>query len=227
MNAVPSLNAIDAIARRRSVRRFLDKDVPEADIEALLNLAARAPSGTNIQPWHVHVVTGNAKARLSDAVLEAARDGKRCDEYAYMPETLKDIHLERRRKVGFDLYGLYGVERSDLAARKEAMLRNFTFFGAPVGLFFTMDRYLLAGSWLDSGMFMQNVMIAAQSIGLASCPQQAWCEYGGIVHQVLGIPEEKILLSGMAIGYEDCSADENRLRTERAPSDEFTTYHRD
>ncbi|TDY15605.1 nitroreductase [Paraburkholderia sp. BL6665CI2N2] len=226
MNAAPSFNAADAIARRRSVRRFLDTSVADADVEAILNLAARAPSGTNIQPWHVHVVTGNAKTRLSNAVTAAAREGKRCDEYAYMPETLKDIHLARRRKVGLDLYGLYGIDQGDRAARKEAMLRNFAFFGAPVGLFFTMDRYLLAGSWLDSGMFMQNVMIAAQSIGLASCPQQAWCEYGSIVHRVLGIPEEQILLSGMALGYEDCSANENRLRTERVPAAEFTTYHR-
>ncbi|MFM0342413.1 nitroreductase [Paraburkholderia fungorum] len=107
------------------------------------------------------------------------------------------------------------------------MLRNFTFFGAPVGLFFTMDKYLLAGSWLDSGMFMQNVMIAAQCYGVASCAQQAWCEYGGIVHEVLNIPENQMLLSGMALGYEDLSAEENKLRTERAAAQEFSIYHRD
>ncbi|APA90331.1 nitroreductase (plasmid) [Paraburkholderia sprentiae WSM5005] len=225
MNATPSVSAIEAIVQRRSVRRFLDTLITAGVIDDILNLAARAPSGTNIQPWHVHVVTGNARNRLSAAVLEAAREGRRCDEYAYMPEKLHDVHLSRRRKVGFDLYSLYGIERSDHVSRKEAMLRNFKFFGAPVGLFFTMDRYLLAGSWLDSGMFMQNVMIAAQCYGIASCPQQAWCEYGGVVHDILNIPDSHILLSGMALGYEDTSADENRLRTERAPAREFAIYH--
>ncbi|WP_144107435.1 nitroreductase [Paraburkholderia sp. BCC1886] len=225
MNGISARLALEAISQRRSVRRFVDREVPRATIETLLDTAARAPSGTNIQPWQVHVVSGAAKTRLSHAVLEAAREGRRCDEYAYMPPTLTDTHLARRRKVGFDLYALYGIARGDTVARNEAMLRNFTFFGAPVGLFFTMDRYLLAGSWLDSGMFMQNVMIAAQAIGLASCPQQAWCEYGGIVHEILGIPEERIILSGMAVGYEDCSAIENSLRTERVPAREFAVFH--
>ncbi|WP_042880828.1 nitroreductase [Cupriavidus necator] len=225
MNHPASHEAVQAILNRRSIRRFLDRPVSNDVIRDVLRIAARAPSGTNIQPWHVHIVTGDARDRLSNAVVDAARKGLRCDEYAYMPARLKDLHLARRRKVGHDLYDLYGIQRHDLPSRKEAMLRNFHFFGAPVGLFFTMDKYLLAGSWLDSGMFMQNVMIAAQALGLSSCPQQAWCEYGRLVHEVLGIPDEQILLSGMAIGYEDTSADENKLRTERADVHDFTTFH--
>ena len=139
---------------------------------AILHGAARAPSGTNIQPWKVHVVTGAARERLSRAVLDAARLGRRSEEYAYMPSPLKEPYLSRRRNIGFELYRLYGIERNDLEARKHAMLRNFEFFGAPVGLFFAMERYLLEGSWLDCGMFMQNVMILAREYGWRLVPSR-------------------------------------------------------
>lgn len=223
--APDAIGALDAIARRQSVRRFLPDTVPMEIVETVLAAAARAPSGTNIQPWHVHAVVGDARDRLSQAVLDAARLGQRCDEYRYMPDALSGRHLARRRKLGYELYALYGIERGDMAARTGAMLRNFEFFGAPLGLFFTMDRYLYAGSWLDLGMFMQNVMLAALPFGLATCPQQAWCEYGAIVHDVLGIPDDQIVVSGMALGYPDPQAPENRLRSERAALGEYLTVH--
>src|SRR4051812_48610348 len=141
-------------------------------------------------------VTKRAKSSL-----EAAEAGRRCDEYVYIPAQLKEPYLSRRRQLGYELYRLYGIERTDFAARKEAALRNFRFFGAPVGLFFTMEKYLLHGSWLDCGMFMQNVMTLARAYGLETCPQQAWCEYGGIIHQQLNISGDDIILSGMALGY--------------------------
>jgi nitroreductase len=218
-----NLTAVDAISQRRSVRQFLATEMLILDV---LNIAARAASGMNIQPWQVHIVTGAARDRVSAAVLEKARDGRRCPEYEYLPAQMVEPHLSRRRKVGFDLYGLYGIGRGDKEGRKWAELRNFEFFGAPVGMFFVMDRYLTQGNWLDCGMFMQNVMIAAQEFGLQTCSQQAWCDYGDIVHGSLGIPSSQIILSGMAMGYIDESARVNMLHSERADANEFTVIHR-
>ena len=140
-----------------------------------------------------------------------------------MPTNLKEPYISRKRKVGYALYELYGIKRDDYAARKAAMLRNFEFFGAPVGLFFRMDRELLYGSWLDVGMFMQNVMILARGKGLETCPQQAWCEFGPIVHKVLNIPDDEIIISGMSMGYA-AKAPENTLVSERVPLDDFATF---
>jgi len=216
---------LEAISGRRSVRRFLTTPVPLDVLSKILNEAARAPSGTNIQPWKVHVVLGAARDRLSEAVLKAADAGERCDEYAYIPATLREPYLSRRRQIGFELYRLYGIDRTDFPARKEAALRNYKFFGAPVGIFFTLDSDLLHGSWLDCGMFMQNVMLLARAYGLESCPQQAWCEYGKIVHEELNIPGDQIILSGMAIGYPDSDAPENKIISPRIREDEFAIYH--
>jgi len=206
------------------VRRFLPTPVPRQTVEAILTTASRAPSGTNSQPWAVHAVAGEARERLVKAVLQAAREGRRKDEYPYSPEPIPEPYLARRRKVGYDLYKLYGIERHDYPARKLAYLRNFEFFGAPVGLFFTMDRILLNGSWLDMGLFMQNVMVVARAYGLETCAQAAWCDYGDIVREQLGVPPGRLLVSGMALGHEDPSAPENTLRTEREPASAFATF---
>jgi nitroreductase len=226
MNAFgPNQAVIDAVVNRRSMRRFLPDPVAPEIVRAILAGAARAPSGTNFQPWHVHAVTGAARARLSQAVLQAAEAGERSEEYAYAPPEVSEPYLSRRRKVGYDLYKLYGIARDDYPARKRAMLRNFEFFGAPVGLFFTMERHLLYGSWLDCGMFMQNVMVLARAYGLETCPQQAWCEFGRIVHEQLAIPDTHILLSGMALGHADPGAAENTLVTDRVDVDGFAVFH--
>src|SRR6185436_17854398 len=129
----------------------------------ILEIAARAPSGQNMQPWLVHVVTGETRERLSREVTAAATAGKRSDEYPYFPTEVREPYLARRRKVGFDLFALYGVERSDMAGRQRAMLRNFDFFGAPVGLFFTMRRDWGLGAWIDMGAIMMNVMAVARA----------------------------------------------------------------
>ena len=217
---------VAAVTGRRSVRAFLPTPVAQETVRAILAGATRAPSGTNIQPWLVHVVTGAARERLSAAALAAAEAGETSLEYAYLPEAMKEPYLSRRRKIGYDLYARYGIARDDYPARKAAMLRNFSFFGAPVGLFFTLDRALTQGAWLDCGMFMQNVMILARAYGLETCPQQAWCDFGGVVHRELAIPESHILLSGMALGFEDTGADVNALVSERIGVDEFATWHR-
>jgi nitroreductase len=220
-----ALSVIDAVCGRHSVRRFLPDLVPQAIVREILAFASRAPSATNSQPWLVHVVTGTARDRLSRAVMAAAKAGEVSQEYPYVPKPWWEPFITRRRKVGFDLYALYGIDRNDLAARALAGLRNFEFFGAPVGLFFAMERALLYGSWLDVGMYMQNVMTVARAFGLETCPQQAWCHYGAVVHRELGIDDKYVLISGMSLGYEDKAAKENTLITERAPVEAFATFH--
>ena len=170
---------------------------------------------------------GAARERLSSAVRTAAVDGELNFEYVYLPERMEDPYLARRRKLGRDLYALYGIDRHDKASRAEAMLRNFDFFGAPVGLFFVMERKMTLGSWLDMGMFMQNVMTIARGFGLETCPQQAWCDHGDVVHRELGIPSDQIILSGMALGHADPAAPENGLISERVPAHEFAVRHID
>ncbi len=219
------MSGIEAVTGRRSIRNFLPDPVPTEAIRSILEGAARAPSGTNTQPWLVHVVSGAARDRLSQSVLAAARAGDVTEEYKYAPDTWWEPYLARRRKVGFDLYALYGIERNDMAGRQGAMLRNFAFFGAPVGLFFIMERVLLHGSWLDMGMFIQNVMILARLHGLETCAQQAWCNYSHVVRRELGIDEKYILISGMSLGYLNPEAPENTLVSERAPVEQFTTWH--
>jgi nitroreductase len=216
----------EAVTGRKSVRRFLPDPVSDETIAGILAGASRAASGTTIQPWLAHVVTDAARERLSGAVLAAAEADEASPEYIYTPRDMAEPYLSRRRKVGFDLYALYGVERHDMTGRKAAMLRNYAFFGAPVGLFFTMDRAQSQGAWLDCGMFMANVMTLARAQGLDTCPQQAWCDFGGVVHRELAIPENHILLSGMALGRADWSARENALVADRAPVEDFTTWHR-
>lgn len=218
------LSVQEAIANRRSIRHFTATPVPDEVLRAILTGAARAASGVNAQPWLVHIVRGQARRRISQAVRAVATAGNVHREYDYLPEVMEEPYLSRRRKLGFDLYARYGIERSDIAARQAAMLRNFDFFGAPVGLFLSMDRKMTQGSWLDCGMFLQNIMLLARSHGLETCAQQAWCDHGDIVHSELDIPSEHILLTGMAIGHADWSAPENGLISERASLDEFTTW---
>lgn len=216
---------LQAVTGRRSVRAFLPTPISEDIVREILAAASRAPSGTNIQPWHVHVVTGAARERIAVAGRSAAEAGELALEYQYLPDPMVEPWLSRRRAIGYALFEKYGIERDDFAARKAAMLRNYDFFGAPVGLFFTMDRRHALGAWLDCGMFMQNVMIVARSFGLETCPQQAWCDIGPAVHRELGIPEAQIVLSGMALGHEDKSAIVNSLASTRIPVDGFTEWH--
>lgn len=216
-----------AVVGRKSVRGFKPDPVSIETVLAILDDAARAPSGTNTQPWRVHVAIGAARDRLVAEITRVASSEPQSSEYQYSPEPLAEPWLSRRRKVGFDLYGLAGVARGDIEGRKRQSLLNYAFFGAPVGLFFTMDRRFLYGSWLDLGMFMQNVMVLARGRGLETCPQAAWIYYGPAVHRALGIPDDEILVSGMALGVPDWSAKLNQLVTERVPASEFAVVHRE
>jgi len=218
-----------ALLSRRSVRGFLPTPVPRATIEGILTLAARAPSGTNCQPWKVYVATGAARDRLS-AALMAAHDAQgrgareHTQEYAYYPDEWRDPYLARRRKLGWDYYGIMGITRGDRAAMHAQHAKNFTFFGAPVELIFTLDRDLAQGGWLDAGMFVQGVMIAARAYGLHTCPQAAVTPFHRVVRGVLPIPDGEVLLCGMALGFIDVAAPENALNTEREAPGAFARF---
>ncbi len=219
----------DAITSRRSVRAFLPDPVPRATIEHILRIAARAPSGTNIQPWKVWVATGAVRLRLSIA-LHHARDTEpeaHVQEYKYYPTQWREPYLGRRRKIGWDLYGLLGIARGEKDKMYRQHGRNFDFFDAPAGLIFTIDRDLEIGSWLDFGMFLQNVMVAARGRDLDTCPQAAFAPYHKVFRQELGIPEDQIVICGMSLGREDKAAIENQLTTERMDLDDFVRFVED
>ena len=224
----------NAITSRRSVRGFLPTPIPQAVIETILNVAARAPSGTNIQPWRVYVLTGSAKDSLSAKTLaayDAERERQKRGEpplhtgsYSIYPLEWFEPYLGRRRKVGWDMYGLLGIGKQDHERMHQQHGQNFRFFGAPIGMFFTIDRRLEKGSWMDYGMFIQNIMVSAAARGLSTCSQQAWVGFHQIVLEHLKCSPNETLVCGMSIGYEDTHTPINQLRTERAPAKEFTTF---
>ncbi len=216
----------EAITSRRSVRAFLPDPVDEAMIRDILDVASRAPSGTNMQPWQVYVTSGEVKDRIADAVLNSGVRAEKAawDEYKYYPDQFFEPYLTRRRTVGFGLYSSLGIGRREVDRMREQHDRNFVFFDAPVGMIFTIDRRLNQGSWIDLGMFLENIMIAARGRGLHTCPQAAFAPYHNQIRPVLGMAEEEILVCGMAIGYEDTSKPENNFRTERAPQEEWVKF---
>jgi nitroreductase len=215
-----------AIAERRAVRGFEPRPVSRELIERILDIAARAPSGTNMQPWRVYVLAGEAKRALSDAIARerVAPSSQREGEYRYYPEKFFEPYLSRRRKIGWDLYGLLGIKRGDDAAMHAQHGKNFDFFGAPIGVIFTIDRRLEIGSWLDYGMFLENVMIAARAHGLETCPQAAFASFHDVVRANLGIDQGEAVVCGMAIGYPDWSVPENKLETTREAAASFTSF---
>lgn len=233
LNQAQAQNAIaatvdHAITSRKSIRAFLPTPVGREEIEAILQVAARAPSGTNIQPWQVYVLSGEVKQRLSQAILAVAsdpdQDALHQAEYDYYPREWRSPFIERRRKVGWDLYGLLGLTRDNKAGMAAQHARNYAFFDAPVGLMFTIKRHLGQGSWLDYGMFLQNIMIAARGRGLDTCPQAAFTGYHKIIAEVLQFADDEMLVCGMSLGYADPQRIENSLVTERAPLQEFVKF---
>ena len=217
-----------AIATRQSVRAFLPNSVARETVAEILQLASRAPSGTNTQPWKATVVTGSAKKRLSDAILAVYNDAdqrkQHTEEYAYYPTKWVDPYLARRRKIGWDLYGLLGIGREDKDKMHAQHGRNYVFFDAPVGIIFTIDRILEQGSWLDFGMFLQNVMVAARARGLDTCPQAAFTQFHRVIARELNLGEDEMVVCGMSLGYADMSKIENELVTEREPVMGFTRF---
>ena len=222
------LTVAQAICSRRSVRAFLPTPVRREVVEQILTLAARAPSGTNIQPWKVTVLSGAAKNRLSAAILAVCSDpaaaAAHTEEYAYYPRQWVPPYLARRRKLGLDLYALLGLTRENKAGMAAQHARNFSFFDAPIGLIFTIDRVLEQGSWLDYGMFLQSVMLAARAHGLDTCPQAAFTQFHTIIEQQLGLPDSEMVVCGMSLGYADLTKGENSLVSERAPLSSFARF---
>jgi len=224
---VTEAQAVDrAITSRRAVRAFLPIPVDPALLRHLLEVAAQAPSGTNMQPWRVRVIGPQARSRLEPALLAAldSPDLPAAEEYRYYPETFREPYQSRRRKVGWDLYGLLGVQKGDVAGMKRQTAANLRFFDAPVALMVTIDRDLEIGSWLDLGMFVQSILIAAQGHGLNSCPQAIFARFHPVVRRELAIPDSEIIVCGIAIGHADPDAPANRLVPEREPVEAFTTW---
>jgi nitroreductase len=217
-----------AITSRRSIRAFLPTPVARDDIEAILEVASRAPSGTNTQPWKVYVLSGDIKkelsARITAAYLDPVASKEHTEEYAYYPKVWTSPYIDRRRKVGWDLYALLSLTRDNKAGMQAQHGRNYAFFDAPVGLIFTMDRVMEQGSWLDYGMFLQNIMVAARARGLDTCPQAAFTQFHKIIAELLQLPDSEQVVCGMSLGHADPSKIENTLITEREPVAGFAKF---
>lgn len=214
------------IGGRRSVRAFRSTPVDPAVVERILEVSARAPSGTNMQPWKVVALTGDPLAKLKDELLSAEEDttATREAEYQYYPSPIYEPYLGRRRKVGFDLYGILGIVKGDTERMRRQHARNLMFFDAPVGLIFTIDRGLKIGSWLDYGMFLQNIMLAARCHGLETCVQAAFAPFHDVIRGALRLGPEELVVCGMSLGHEDTDAPENGLETERVQARDFTRF---
>jgi nitroreductase len=221
--------AVDfAISSRRSIRAYLPKQVDKTLLEDLLGVASRAPSGTNIQPWKVYALAGDAKRGLCSAIQTVFNDAEKMksaiDEYNYYPSQWVSPYIERRRKVGWDLYGLLGIGKADKDKMRIQHAKNYDFFDAPVGLMFTVDRMMTQGGWLDYGMFLQNIMVAARARGLHTCPQAAFTQFHKTITDYLECPANEMLICGMSLGYANPDAVENTLHTEREPVGGFTQF---
>ena len=233
MTPVFSENLVNqAIESRQSMREFLPKPVPRETITHLLELAARAPSGTNTQPWKVYVLQGASRDTLVAKVCET-HDALRADPalaleykeaYDYYPEKWVSPFIDRRRENGWGLYGLLGIGKGDKDKMHAQQQRNFRFFDAPVGLMFTLDRVMGRGSLVDYGMFLQNLMVAARGQGLHTCPQAAWNGFAKIILPHIGAGPDEMLVCGMSLGYADEAALVNTFRTPRVPAGDFTTW---
>jgi nitroreductase len=218
------MDVSEAIKTRRTCRAFLDKPVPKELIAEILEKAKRAPSGGNLQPWHVYVVTGKVKEEIIKGVHEGLPESMGA-EYNVYPPHLKEPYRTRRYQIGELLYDLVGVPRVDKEARLKWFARNYEFYSATVGMFFTMDRTMEQGQWADLGMFMQSIMLLAREYGLHTAPQEAWATWTPLVVKVLNIPENEMLFCGMSIGYEDPTHPMAKLQSPRAPLLEFASFH--
>lgn len=218
------MTVTEAIAARRSVRGFLDRPVAPDLLHAIVTKAARAPSGGNLQPWHVDLVSGESLRQLKAIMRETLAAGRiEPAAYAIYPPALGEPYRTRRFAVGEALYAALGVARDDREARRRAFADNFGFFGAPAALFVTVDRAMGPPQWADLGMYLENVMLLAVEAGLSTCPQECWAMYPETVTRFLATPPVRMLFCGMAIGHEDPAAAANRLRTTRAPQSEWLT----
>jgi nitroreductase len=220
------MNVIEALEKRKSTRAFLSKDVEHEKINTILEAARHAPSGTNTQPWRVAVVTGETKIKLQSKIEAAFRSGdKGKADYSYYPDEWVEPYASRRKECGLLMYKTLGITREDKERQVDQWAANYRAFDAPVMLLFFMDDVMQTGSYIDYGMFLQSVMLAAVDQDLATCPQASIADYPEIIKAELGYPQETVLLCGIALGYEDKDALVNSYRTSREDADSFTRYY--
>jgi nitroreductase len=222
----PSPTVTHAIETRRSVRAYRPDPVPESVVRSILVTASRAASGGNLQPWKVSGLAGDARDALVNAVAERMKETPFGEgpEYAIYPADLEDPYRQRRSKVAMDMYALVGIERDDSEARARQMGLNFSFFGAPVGMFISIDRFMGPPQFADLGIFLQNVMLLAREQGLHTCAQEAWSLWGKSIREFTEIGEDQLVFCGLSLGYADPEAAVNELYTGRAPVDEFAQF---
>jgi nitroreductase len=221
------MDILTAIRERHSTRAFLDRDVEDNIIEQILDAARQAPSGANTQPWQVCVVKGDTRQAITDGIIAAREAGQEENpDYQYYPRQWREPYKGRRFATGMALYSALNIERADTERRTQAWYDNYRFFGAPVGLFFFIDKDLAQGSWLDLGMFIQNVMLAAMAFDLATVPQASLAEYPDIIRSTLQVPNTRILACGMSLGYADKKMPVNQYRVERADVASFTRWYK-
>ncbi|HLT13280.1 MAG TPA: nitroreductase [Marinobacter sp.] len=217
-----------AVTTRKSVRDFLDTPVPEPVLRKVLDIALRAPSGGNLQPWHLHVVTGEALNRLKTLMQEKVSQGfNEVPEYQIYPPKLQSPYRDRRFEIGELMYSQLGIPREDKAARFKWFQRNFEFFGAPVGLFCTVDDNMGPPQWSDLGMILQTIMLLLRGEGLDSCAQESWSVYPKTIAKFLNLPEGRKVFAGMAIGYANPDSPVNQISAPRAAFDELVEFRRD
>jgi len=216
----------DAILTRKSIRAFKPDPVPETTIRDILEVSSRAATGGNLQPWRVHVLTGEGREELLRRVRAQRAETPMGEppEYKIYPPDLTEPYRSRRYRVGEMMYATLNIPREDKAARLKFFSGNWEFFGAPVGLIFTMDRQMQEGQWADLGMFLQNIMLMARAHGLHTCPQEAWAVWHKVIRVYLNVPENEIVFCGMALGHADDAAPVNSLVSERAAIDDFASF---
>ncbi len=220
------MDTIEAIRKRKSVRKFLKRPVEKQMLVRVLDAARWSPSGANCQPWKVEVVSGRTKENITRAILEAkAKNFTEPPDMDYYPEVWKNPYKERRFKCGLALYSALGIDRGDTDARRKAWLRNYEFFGAPTGIFLFVPRALGTGFLVDMGIFIQSLVLACTNEGLATCIQASLAEYPSIVKQILGVSDQFRLVCGISVGFEDESAPVNQFRTTRIEVDDFVGWH--
>ena len=222
----PAADVFDAARTRRSIRAYKPDAVPLETLREIVALGRHAPSGSNIQPWRVHVLTGAALQRVGGAIQRAflSDEPGHQRDYEYYTDPVVEPYLARRRACGWGLYGTLGIGRGDHEKSKAYRATNYTFFGAPAGLIFTIDRELEKGSWLDYGMFLQTLMLAARARGLHTCAEASIASYPDIVRRELGLDDAWVVICGMALGFADADAVVNTFQPPRIALDDYAVF---
>lgn len=216
----------EALDTRISCRAFTDQPVSQDIVKEIIEKAARSPSGGNLQPWHVHAVSGDALKKLVDTVQEKMAETPMGEgaEYDIYPPELKQPYETRRRDIGERMYGALEIPREDRGKRIAWFMNNFRFFNAPVALIFSIDRQMCEGQWADLGMFLQSIMLLAREYGLHTCPQEAWAMWQGTIREMFNIPEERIVFCAVGLGYMEEDHPVNNFRSPRAPIEEYCEF---